>query len=297
MLAGTDYELRHLRSFAELARTMHFGRAASSLAMSQSALSHQISQLEERMGAKLFERTTRRVRLTPAGHRLERELGRLLPELDDLAEEVRAVADGRAGRLRIGSVGSLTYGPLPVALRTFHGRYPQVEFRVRGEMLTPDQVRALQHRELDVGLLRPPMPSAEGIDVEHLGHEELLCALPAEHTLADESVVPLAALAAAPTIAYRRGSAVRTVTDGILVTDPAFEVAETHTLLSLVAGSLGVAVVPASVARVQLAGVVYRPLATDQTIGIALARPSDSDSVLTERFADAVRESLAAEGD
>ena len=114
-------DTRHLRYFIAVAEERHFGRAAQRLHMAQPPLSQQIRQLEEQLGTQLFERTTRRVELTPAGELLLDRGRRILRDLEELESDVAEVGAGAAGVIRIGLSGSATYRLLPTQVRA--GRY------------------------------------------------------------------------------------------------------------------------------------------------------------------------------
>jgi DNA-binding transcriptional LysR family regulator len=98
-------EIRHLQYFLAVAETQHFGRAAERLHMAQSPLSQAIRQLESHVGAKLFDRTTRRVELTPAGEALLTDARRILDAVDTARTRVALVGSGSTGMLRVGSTG------------------------------------------------------------------------------------------------------------------------------------------------------------------------------------------------
>lgn len=293
----SDYELRHLRAFSELARTLHFGRAAAALNLSQSALSHQIAQLEQSIGAQLFDRTTRSVFLTTAGERLAEGLASVVSQLDDLVDDVHKVARGKRGTLRIASTGSLTFGLLPAALHTFRESHPDVEIRIRGELLTPAQVVALNRREIDVGLLRPPIVQAGGLVVEEIGTEPFSCVVAAGHPFASRASVTPEELADQPLVLYRSGSALRILADEMFaavgrVVAPVVEVGETHTAISLVAGRVGVALVPSSISKLQIEGVAHVAVRTSVFLSVAIVRRAEAPSPIVEAFVDAVRAAM-----
>ena len=150
-------ELRHLRYFVAVAEERHFTRAAERLHMAQPPLSQQIRQLEAELGVQLLERTRRRVELTDAGSAYLQRARAILAEVDDAADEARRVAAGLQGRLIVGCVGSATYSLLPVFARTLRAELPGIDVSFRGEMLGPDQVKALLGQEIDLALLRPPV--------------------------------------------------------------------------------------------------------------------------------------------
>src|SRR6476660_8885633 len=110
---GKPMELRHLRYFAAVAETCHFGQAAEQLHVAQPALSYAIRQLEAELDASLFTRTTRHVSLTAAGEFLQAEAVRILAGVDDAARGTRRIAAGRSGLIRIGLTGTAAFSHLP----------------------------------------------------------------------------------------------------------------------------------------------------------------------------------------
>ena len=121
---GRTMELRHLRYFAEVAETRHFGRAAERLHMAQPALSQSIRQLEAELGTPLFARTTRQVRLTPAGEFFRLEVARILAPVEASVRGVRRIADGRQGLVRIAFTGSAAHTELPRMARIVKRELP-----------------------------------------------------------------------------------------------------------------------------------------------------------------------------
>nr|BFE74783.1 LysR substrate-binding domain-containing protein [Actinoplanes digitatis] len=278
-------EMRHLRYFVVLAEECHFGRAAKRLHMAQSPLSHQIRQLEDELGVALFQRTTRRVALTAA----ERALPRTRPRGPARGRGGRARRRGGSrlsdtGHLAIGFTGSATYEMLPTLSRDLRNSFPGIELDLKGELLTPDQVAALLSGELDVGFLRPPVRDP-GLDVHVLRSEPLIVALPVSHPLAHRRRVRLEDLDDEDFISYpSHGRSVvhDLVADACRRADftprVVEEVAETSTIISFVAASLGVALVPASVANLRVTGARYRPLVGD---------PASVELAVAIRVADA----------
>lgn len=259
-------DLRHLRYFVAVAEERHFGRAAERLHMAQPPLSQAIRQLEADLGVVLLLRTTRRVDLTEAGAAYLARARSILAEMDEAAHEARRVAAGVVGRLAIGCVGSATYSLLPALSRHLATELPGVDFAFRGEMLAPDQVEALRSGAIDVALLRPPVADLS-LTVTPLRRDRLVVALPADHPLARRRQVRAVDLRDADLIVHSadRRSVMYDVVIGLFRDagiDPRVrhEVGETSTLVTLVAGGLGVAVVPEPVTALALEGVTYRPL-------------------------------------
>lgn len=274
--------LRHLRYFVAVAEEQHFGRAAERLHIAQPPLSQQIRRLEADLGVELFARTTRRVDLTAAGAAYLERAGAILRSVDDAAEEARRVAAGSVGHVSIGCVGSATYSLLPALARRLSDELPGIEFSFRGEMLVADQVDALREGSIDLALLRPPVADGDLV-VTALRSERLVVAVPADHDLASRRQVRVADLAGVDLIVHSAGrrSAMydvvrRLFADAGLAPRIRHEVGETSTLVTLVAGGLGVAVVPEPVSALALTGVAYRPLVRPtHRVGLAAAHRAD----------------------
>lgn len=146
-------ELRQLRYFVALAEELHFGRAARRVHVSQPPLSQQIRALEEELGARLFDRTSRRVLLTPEGEAFLEDVRGVLRGLEEAVDRVRGVAQGERGRLRVGFVGSAVSTRFPAGVAAFRERHPAVRLELR-ESGTLVQRRAIAEGRLDVGLFR-----------------------------------------------------------------------------------------------------------------------------------------------
>lgn len=278
-------ELRHLRYFAAVAETCHFGRAAERLHMAQPALSQAIRQLEAELGAVLLTRTTRQVSLTPAGEFLYDEARRLLRQIDDAVTGVRRVADGRKGLVRVGFTGTAAFTQLPRFARALQQHLPEVALDVHADMLTPAQSSGLRDGSLDLAVLRPPVTGG-GLEVRTIEVEPLVLALPADHRLVAEPVISLADLATEDFVIYSgKNSAVneavlRACREAGFTPRREHEAAGTAVLLPLVAAGLGIAVVPGSVRAVPLAGVIFRELTDAGSIELALAWRRDDPSAL-----------------
>jgi DNA-binding transcriptional LysR family regulator len=253
-----------------VAERLHFGRAAQALHISQPPLSRAIRGLEERLGVTLFARTRRRVELTPEGARLLEETRRTLGQLERTALELRGMAAGEQGRLRLGFVSLADYGVLPNLLKTFKAAKPGVSLALR-EMLSPEQAAALAAGELDFGLLLPPIAQSVAGELEHLvvQREKFVAALPARHAVARRpGRVAVRDLAGEPFVMVPREIApgLYDIVAGLAARagfslQVAQEAIQMQTVVSLVSSGLGVAIVPASIANLGRRGVVYRELA------------------------------------
>jgi DNA-binding transcriptional LysR family regulator len=144
-----DVELRELRVFLALADELHFGRTAERLGISQPAVSESVRALESRLGVKVFDRTSRRVRLTPAGEGLKRGLAPALAAIDRALAGASELSRTVQGLLRVGFVLT-TEGPaLSRLIAAFQARYPACEVRLQ-EVETFDAYRALRRGDIDV---------------------------------------------------------------------------------------------------------------------------------------------------
>ena len=261
-------ETWQLRYFVALAERLHFGRAAEALHISQPPLSRAIRALEERLGVPLFLRSRRRVELTPEGARLLEEARRIQAQLERVCTELRGMAAGERGRLRIGFVSLADYGVLPELLKDFKGARPGVALALR-EMLSPEQSAALAAGELDFGLLLPPVPEAPALEHVVVQRERFVAALPARHRLARRAgKLAVRELEGEPLVMVPRDIApgLYDIVAGLvqragLSLDVAQEAIQMQTVVSLVSSGLGAAIVPASVANLGRRGVAYREIA------------------------------------
>lgn len=292
--------LAHLRYFTVLAEELHFGRAAARLHMAQPPLSQAIRRLETEVGVDLFKRTTRRVDLTPAGRAYLREARAILASVDEAAHTARLVAAGSVGHLTIGCVGSATYSLLPALSRHLATELPGIDFSFRGEMLAPDQVTGLRDGTIDIALLRPPV-SDPSLLTYRLRRDQLVVALPADHPLSAAPRITPADLAGTDLIVHsaeRRsvmyGVVIRLLHEAGVEPKVRHEVGETSTLVTLVAGGLGVAVVPEPVTALALEGVTYRPLSgPDAGIDLLVAHRAERQEPHLTRAVGVVRDVVA----
>jgi DNA-binding transcriptional LysR family regulator len=260
-------ELWQLRYFLAVAEQLHFGRAAAALHISQPPLSRAIRALEQRLGVVLFARSRRRVELTPEGTRLLGEARRMLGQLERTVQEVRGMARGEEGRLRIGFVSLADYGVLPGLLKAFKSARPGIALALR-EMLSPEQAAALAAGELDFGLLLPPVSDAEPLEHLVVQRERFVVALPSSHRLAaGKGKLALSALAGEPFVMVPRDIApgLYDIVTGLaagagISFNVAQEAIQMQTVVSLVSSGLGVAIVPGCIANLGRRGVVYREI-------------------------------------
>lgn len=263
-LPNPDIELRVWRQFLALAETLHFGRAAQRLHMTQPPLTQAIQQLERRLGVALFERTRRSVALTPAGAALVEPARQLLQQAAALSGRARDAARGELGRIRLGFVSTVGFGPLPGWLREFREAHPGIAVDLR-EATSDVQAEAFVQGELDAGFVlhSPGMASLPALERLSLGIEPMVLALP------ESAPRRLAAawLLREPLVIFPRAIA-PSLFDAVLafyhrhgVTPRiAQEAIQMQTIVNLVSAGLGVALVPRAMMRLQRPGIVYRSM-------------------------------------
>jgi DNA-binding transcriptional LysR family regulator len=185
-------ELRQLRYAVALAETLHFGRAARRLYLTQSALSQQIARLERELGTTLFDRSSHHVRLTPAGEVLVERARRLLADVDAVHSDVLAAAEGQRGTLRVGVFAEAAAELTPLILDGASQALPGVRLVVR-ELSMTDQVRQLLEGDVDVAILHPPVDTPE-VHVEVLFEEPRVALVRSDHALASSRTARVADL-------------------------------------------------------------------------------------------------------
>ena len=196
------FELRHLVYFREVARRLHFRQAAEALAIAQPALSRAIAQLETAVGAALLNRTRRGVELTPAGRLLLERCEPLLRNVAALPAEVKAVATGVVGQIRVAFTGLAMSTVLPRILREFHQRHPGIRLELT-ESPTAAQVTALAAGEIACGFFHPDAPTPT-LRTRQLLRERNGVLLPSRHPLAHRPTVSLRELADTPFVLFPR---------------------------------------------------------------------------------------------
>lgn len=146
-------ELRHFRYFLALAESLHFRKAAEKLFISQPALTRQIQQMEQLLGVSLFARNNKQVALTPAGKFLQKELQLILQQVDQVIHQAQQMAEGVAGSMRIGYVGSAMQNIFPELLPDLKQSLPGIQFSFQ-ELDNKKQIDALLSREIDLAFVR-----------------------------------------------------------------------------------------------------------------------------------------------
>lgn len=290
-------ELRPLRYFVAVAEERHFGRAAARLHMTQPPLSQAIAALEDSLGTPLFLRTRRQVELTPAGSALLPEARRLLDHAAGLPELVRRAAAGESGRLALSFVTPADYSVLPPLLRDYRAANPAVQLALR-EATSDVQIDDLLHARIDAGLLIPPLPEGTlaQLDYRAVLQEPLVLCAPSG-LLPPDTTADLRTLPSLPLVIFPRTSA-SALYDAIIEcfheagVTPAIgqEAIQMQTIVSLVSGGMGLALVPQSVSNLQRPGVEYRALAhPTPLVELGLAWRRENASPVLRGFLELLR--------
>jgi DNA-binding transcriptional LysR family regulator len=304
-------ELRHLRYFVAVAEEGHITRAAQRLGIQQPPLSQQIRALEAELQVQLFRRKPRGVELTQAGQTLYAEAQAILRQVDHAVTAARRTARGEVGQIGLGFTSSASFHPfVPQVIREYRETHPGVALSLE-ESGTGELVDSLLEERLDAAFVRSPVGEsvggesaggpAVGIAVHSVLDEAMVAALPAGHALAARPAartLALAALAAETFILYRRPLGPG-LYDAIIAAcqragySPIIgqEAPRMLATLSLVAAGLGVTLVPQSMRRLRVHGVVYRALDRDSGLvaPLNLAYRRGESSAAAQRFIALVR--------
>ncbi len=293
-----DIELRHLRYFLAVAETLHFSKAAQRLGMAQPPLSQQIRRLEDLVGHRLFDRTTRGVKLTLAGQLLAESARTTLDKVHDDLAQVRRLGRGEEGTLTVGFSGSVMFTALPAAIESYRRQYSKVELRLR-ELVTSAQISALLEGTLDLAFLRDGDPT-DGIEMTTLLREPYVAVLPQGHALTRKHSIGTKDLRREPFIFFARRMGPLAFDRTMACCEAAGfrpnivqEAPQWPTLVRLVAAGLGVSLAPACVATIAIPGAVYRPLPATCRTTIDAGIKSGVDRVLATNFMRIARERLS----
>jgi DNA-binding transcriptional LysR family regulator len=245
-----------------IAETLHFGRTAELIHLSQPALSHQIRTLEEEVGVRLFERNRRKTTLTAAGLAFRDDVAATLSQLERAIRRARLAASGKLGLLRIGFVSIAGSEIVPNIVLQFRKANPDVEFSLRN-ILTAQQVQMLETGSLDIGFLRLPIGEHSALDVVTVHREPLVLVVPSAHKLAKRKRVRLREVAGQDFVMYERAYApgFHDLISGLLrdagiVPNVSQTAGEIPTLISLVASGMGISILPASAVKHSVASLV-----------------------------------------
>jgi DNA-binding transcriptional LysR family regulator len=259
-------DLHQLRCFIAAAEELHFGRAARRLDMMPAALGRHIRLLEEDLGVRLLTRTTRNVALTADGAALLDDARALLVTADGLADRFRTRGRSKAATLKVGAIDTAAAGLIPMLLRNFRERRPDVAVQLLEEKTIRLLPRLLSGR-LDLVFVRPPAHADRRLEFLFLFHETAVVAVPTRHPLGKRKRLDISDLADQPLIVPERRSrphshdvTIKLFAEAGLRPKIAQVAEEKQTIVNLVAADMGVAIVPRWTSRMAVSGVRYIPL-------------------------------------
>jgi LysR family transcriptional regulator, benzoate and cis,cis-muconate-responsive activator of ben and cat genes len=290
-------DLRHLKYFIAVAEELNIGRAALRLHISQPPLTRQIQQLEEELGVQLLIRTPRGVELTQAGELFLEEARNIRSLVEQAIERTKRAGQGKLGRLDIGIFGTGILGVIPELLNLFRNTHPDVRV-VLHTMSKAEQIEALRQKRINIGFNRifTPLP-----DFDHLLiiKEPLYLAVNAGHPLSEQNSVSFMELSNYPLVLFPTGARPNFV-DRIIqlcrnmgfTPDISQIVGDAVTGVALVAGGLGITVVPKSATALQLPGVVYRPFhdSLTATVDLSCIYRKEDQSAILQAFLTVIQE-------
>lgn len=257
-------ELLQVRHFVILAEELNFSRAALRLNISQPPLSRHIQQLEQALDVRLFDRTSRRVTLTPAGHAFLIEAKRLLAQADAAVIATRRAARVVSGKLTVGFVGAATYEVLPQLVTMARTELPGVELELI-QLETAEQDEALRAGRIDLALSRP-LEGGPMLDSVRVAHEPMMLAIPQGHPLSIRRRPPADApegepfIMFAPAARYLHDMLTRLLDKAGIAPRVVLQMTHSQAILSLVSTGTGLAIVPACARNASFDNIVFRPL-------------------------------------
>jgi len=277
------FDLSQLRCFVAVAEELHFGRAAARLHMTQPPLSRQIKILEHALNAELFERTSRSVRITPAGRSFLPEAKRLLKLAESAALVAQSIASGKVGSIKLGFTGGSVQSFLPALLTRCRAQLAGVDLILK-EMVSGDQI--------DVGFLRPPVARVS-LNSLPVVTEPLIAAIPKRHRLVRQKEIAIKDLDGEPFVMYAPFEA-RYFYDLLagqfakarILPRYVQHLSQIHSILVLVGAGLGLALVPRSAAALHVEHVVLRPirLSPARPVELHMAWRRDDENPLLPGF-------------
>ncbi len=266
-------ETRDLHCFVVVAEEQSFSKAAIRLNVAQPALSLRIKDLEQKIGAKLFERTTRSVKLTNAGQVFYTEVKSIMLHLTQAIAAAQSASRGESGILRIGYTKRVSFFLVPALLRRLSIELPTLRLEIHNPLTTGELYALVRNGSLDLALTYLLDERDPQVQQEQLTESELVLVLPSAHPLSGEDSVDLKNFAGEQFVAYPAmgGYYLRALMEGICL-DAGFrpsvakESADTHALLYFVATGRYASILPLEVKDLQVEGVVYRKIKASSVI-------------------------------
>ncbi len=285
-------ELRHIRYFLAVAEESNFTRAAAKIGIGQPPLSQQIKDLEVELDVQLFRRVPHGAELTAAGAAFLLEARAMMALAERARVSAQRAARGDSGRLRVGFTASAAFNAMvPTTIRGFGRAYPDVALTLE-EANTARLLERLVSGELDAAFLRPDDETYKDLRLRKLVEEQMLLVVPSNHPLAKSRSLMLADIASDRFILFPRAVGPRlhdSITSACRAAgfEPVLgqEVPQIPSIINLVAAEAGVSVVPSSLAKIRVDGVVYIPIrGAAPTACLALAWRRDARQTTLANF-------------
>lgn len=252
MISSTNQlELRQLRYFIAVAKTLHFRKAAETLSISQSALSQQIILLESIVGTKLLDRTNRKVSLNRSGKLFLEEAIRITKQVDSSITNWKLKQDGSEGILKIAFVASAMQQFLPPILKSYDQKYPNIKLQLE-ELTNKDQIKTLEENHIDIGFIRTNKVSSNLL-IKPVFEESLTLVLPEDHTINEDNFTNMRSLSEASFILFPNENSPMYFQQILnLCADNGFSPKISHksihapTIFKLVENGMGISIIPNS---------------------------------------------------
>jgi len=251
-----NVSVQQLRAFASVAQHGSFTRAALALHTTQSALSSRIAQLEKSLGCRLFDRSTRSVRLTRVARDILPSVEKILGDTEALIGQTKDISAGVAGRVVMAALPSISATVLPSAIAQFLRDHPRISIVLR-DALAEGMADMVRNDEVDFAISSPIVGDAS-FDFTLLTSDRMAAVFPRNHPLQSVRSLKLEQLIEYPLILMDRSSSVRHIIEDAFRAKgraalPAFEVAFMSTAIGMVRAGLGVTVLPSASLEVQSA--------------------------------------------
>ncbi len=291
--SGMTVQIRHFESFIAVAEERHFGRAAARLRVAQPHLSREIRRLETELGVDLVDRTSRPIRLTPAGAGFLEEARRTLQQIDRAVASARRAGSTEHGHVSVGALPWAYNVYLPSLLRRFRDRLPGASLRLSA-LDANEQMDGLRQERLDVGLvaLEAWLAEERALTIEPLLAEPWVAVLAHDHPLAGRTELSLHDLVREPFVsprgALKKETALfagRGLNHVVAQVVPIF-----HAQFSLISAGAGIGIQLASFRQFACPGLSFVPVEDAPPVGLALVWRCDDERELLRIFLDSARE-------
>ncbi|PUA17134.1 LysR family transcriptional regulator [Glaciimonas sp. PCH181] len=288
-------ELRHLTYFRTVAETLHFGRAAGLLHISQPPLTRQIAALERELGVMLFDRSRRNVQLTQAGQNFYKDTAEIFNALDRAKRNAVSTSAGKSGALMVGFMMSSAYNILPSVTRHYSAAYPEVDMQLT-EYVPNLLAIDIKENKCDVGIMYRPEDCA-GLDSRTIYCEPLVLVLPKNHRLASSEMISPKDLASESFISIPR--TIAPVVYDLIVDycrvngfSPRIKLATNlqQTIVNLVGEGLGVAMVPSSMQAMHLETTVFKRMTDAPMVEVAVIWNKENRNPCLRTFVETAEE-------